>query len=258
MVWLWDGFSVDNTTLNRICVLRCVFAFGIVAVAVLRAIALHIAGSNTPTGVEPTFRGDAVSFRPCKTAKDSVALLAFLGVYAFLVFFAPNVLGHPDDDIPANPLAAPAHIVPEWCFPPFCAILRAVPDKRGGAALMSGSVLVLAPASWLGASRVRSCRVRKRFRWALVAFGISFFVLMRAYAQTAERTVVLISRVAAAVCFGFFLVAMPLARRLDRDVVETPIPRVAAGEEAEAFAADVRAGGGTATVAAASTALDGR
>ena len=227
VVWLWGGFSVDNPTLNRFYVLHWVFAFGIVGVAVLHVIALHITGSNNPTGVEPTFKGDTVSFHPYMTAKDSVALLAFLGVYVFLVFFAPNVLGHPDNYIPANPLVTPAHIMPEWYFLPFYAILRAVPDKLGGVVLMFGSVLVLALAPWLDTSRVRSCRVRRRFRWALIAFGVSFFVLMWAGAQEASGPVVLISRVATAIYFGFFLVAMPLARWLDRDVVETPIPRVA-------------------------------
>ena len=143
VTFLWGGFSVDNPTLSRFFVLHYLLPFAIVGVVALHLVALHQFGSNNPTGVDVKSENDTIPFHPYYTVKDYFGLGVFLIVFAGLVFFAPNFLGHPDNYIPANPLQTPAHIVPEWYFLPFYAILRAVPDKLMGVLLMFAAVLVL-------------------------------------------------------------------------------------------------------------------
>ena len=126
--WLWGGYSVDNPTLNRFFVLHFLMPFLIVGVVLLHLLALHTAGSNNPTGVPIKTKKDAIPFHPYFTIKDLVGFAIFFLIFGYFLFFYPNVLGHPDNYIPANPLVTPAHIVPEWYFLPFYAILRAVPD----------------------------------------------------------------------------------------------------------------------------------
>lgn len=123
---LWGGFSVDNPTLNRFFALHYLFPFLIVAVVFLHVWALHVTGSNNPLGIEPKGKQDTLPFHPYYTMKDSFGVVVFLLVFAGFVFFAPNYMGHPDNYIPANPMVTPAHIVPEWYFLPFYAILRAI------------------------------------------------------------------------------------------------------------------------------------
>jgi len=123
---LWGGFSVDNPTLNRFFALHYLMPFLIVGVVFLHVWALHVTGSNNPTGIEPKGKQDTIPFHPYYTMKDSFGLIVFLIFYVGFAFFAPNQLGHPDNYIPADPLVTPAHIVPEWYFLPFYAILRAV------------------------------------------------------------------------------------------------------------------------------------
>ncbi|MBV8398727.1 MAG: cytochrome b/b6, partial [Acetobacteraceae bacterium] len=143
VTWLWGGFSVDNPTLNRFYSLHYLLPFLIVGVAVLHLVALHRFGSGNPLGIDTKGPQDTIPFHPYYTIKDSVGLGVFLIVFAIFIFFFPNFLGHTDNYIPANPLATPAEIVPEWYFLPFYAILRSVPDKLGGVALLFGSIAVL-------------------------------------------------------------------------------------------------------------------
>lgn len=126
VTWLWGGFSVDNPTLNRFFALHYLLPFVIFAVVFLHVWALHVTGSNNPEGIEPKGKQDTVSFHPYYTIKDTFGLLVFLIFYCAFVFFAPDALGHPDNYIPANPLVTPAHIVPEWYFLPFYAMLRSI------------------------------------------------------------------------------------------------------------------------------------
>jgi ubiquinol-cytochrome c reductase cytochrome b subunit len=123
--WLLGGFAPDNAALNRFFSLHYLLPFVIAGVIILHIWALHIPGSNNPTGVDVKGPQDTVPFHPYYTAKDGFGLGVFLIVYTAVLFFAPNYLGHPDNYIPANPLSTPAHIVPEWYFWPFYAILRA-------------------------------------------------------------------------------------------------------------------------------------
>jgi ubiquinol-cytochrome c reductase cytochrome b subunit len=230
---LWGGFSVDNPTLNRFFSLHYLLPFVIVGVVFLHVVALHITGSNNPLGVEPKGPQDTLPFHPYYTAKDSFGLVIYFIVFAALVFFAPNYLGHPDNYIPADPLVTPAHIVPEWYFLPFYAILRAVPDKLGGVLLMFGSILVLFVLPWLDSSPVRSMRFRPVARIAFLLWTVCFFVLMYCGGMPAEEPYVTISRIATAYYFGYFLVILPLLGRLERPL---PLP--------ESIARAVLGGGG--------------
>ena len=126
VTWLWGGFSVDNPTLNRFYALHYLLPFAIVGMVLLHVAALHVSGSNNPLGIEPKSKKDTIPFHPYYTVKDLFGVTIFLIIYAGIVCFAPNYLGHPDNYIPANPLSTPAHIVPEWYFLPFYAILRAM------------------------------------------------------------------------------------------------------------------------------------
>jgi ubiquinol-cytochrome c reductase cytochrome b/c1 subunit len=221
VVWLWGGFSVDNPTLNRFFSLHYLLPFVIAGVVFLHVAALHITGSNNPLGVEPKGPQDTLPFHPYYTVKDSVGIIVYFMVFGFLVFFMPNYLGHPDNYIPANPLVTPPHIVPEWYFLPFYAVLRAVPDKLGGVLLMFGSIAVLFVLPWLDSSPVRSMRFRPVAKWAFHLWWVNFFVLMYCGAKPAEQPYVFISQVATAYYFAYFLVILPLLSRLERPL---PLP----------------------------------
>ncbi|WP_353213382.1 cytochrome b/b6, partial [Rhodovarius sp.] len=184
---LWGGFSVDNPTLTRFFALHYLMPFMIVGVVFLHVAALHITGSNNPLGVEPKGPQDTIPFHPYYTIKDTVGIVVYLMVFAALVFFSPNYLGHPDNYIPANPLSTPAHIVPEWYFLPYYAILRAVPDKLGGVILMFSSILVWFAVPWLDSSKVRSMNFRPVARIFFLLWCISFGVLMYCGGKPAEE-----------------------------------------------------------------------
>ncbi len=124
--WLWGGFSVDNPTLNRFFALHFLLPFVLVGVVMLHLVALHQHGSSNPTGIDAKGPQDKIPFHPYYTSKDFLGFGVFFLVFAAFVFFAPNYLGHPDNYTPANPMITPAHIVPEWYFLPFYAILRAI------------------------------------------------------------------------------------------------------------------------------------
>ena len=224
VTWLWGGFSVDNPTLNRFYALHYLMPFVLFAVVGLHVVALHVHGSTNPTGVEVQSPRDTVSFHPYFTAKDSVGLVAFLFVFAAFVFFAPNFFGEPDNYIKANPLQTPPHIVPEWYFLPFYAILRAVPDnfigawmgftlisaKLAGVIAMFGSIAVLFLLPWLDTSKVRSARFRPWYKWFFWLFLLDCLLLGYIGSQPAEGIFIWIGRGATAWYFAHFLVFFPL------------------------------------------------
>jgi ubiquinol-cytochrome c reductase cytochrome b subunit len=139
--WLWGGYSVGNATLNRFFSLHYLLPFLIVGLVLVHLTLLHVDGSTNPVGVHKN--PENVSFYPYYYVKDMLAFFAFIGVYSYLIFFNPDLLGHPDNYIPANPLVTPAHIVPEWYFLVFYAILRTVPSKLGGVILLLLAILIL-------------------------------------------------------------------------------------------------------------------
>ena len=242
---LWGGFSVDNPTLNRFFSLHYLLPFVIVGVVFLHVVALHITGSNNPLGIEPKGPQDTLPFHPYYTAKDSFGLVIYFIVFAGLVFFAPNYLGHPDNYIPADPLVTPAHIVPEWYFLPFYAILRAVPNKLGGVLLMFASIAVLFVLPWLDSSPVRSMRFRPMARIAFLLWTVAFFVLLYCGGMPAEEPYVTVSRIATAYYFAYFLVILPLLGRMERPL---PLP--------ESIARAVLGGGGQMPAGAAAKPME--
>jgi len=222
VTFLWGGFSVDNPTLNRFFSLHYLMPFLIAGVVVLHIVALHRFGSNNPIGIDAKGPQDTIPFHPYYTIKDLFGVAVFLLLLAGAVFFFPNAMGHPDNYIPANPMQTPAHIVPEWYFLPFYAILRAVPDKLGGVLLMFSAILVLFVLPWLDRSPVRSARFRPVFRIFFWLLFIDCIALGYLGGMPAEGIYVVLSRVATAWYFLHFLAILPLL-----SVFETtkPLPK---------------------------------
>ena len=219
---LWGGFSVDNPTLNRFFSLHYLFPMLIVAMVVLHLVALHTHGSNNPSGVAKKTEKDSVPFHPYYTLKDLFGLGVFLMLWAGFVFFAPNFFGEPDNYIPANPLLTPPHIVPEWYFLPFYAILRSVPDKLGGVFLMFSAVGVLFFVPWLDRSKVVSGRFRPTFKIFFLLLVVSCLVLGWAGSQAPEGMALLLSRLATFYYFYYFLLALPLLPKFEKTL---PVPQ---------------------------------
>jgi ubiquinol-cytochrome c reductase cytochrome b/c1 subunit len=209
--WLWGGYSVDNPTLTRFFTLHYLIPFLILGLVVLHIWALHVPGNNNPVGIDVKKPSkDTVPFHPYIVIKDAFALLMFMIVFAFFVFYSPNILGHADNYIEANPMVTPAHIVPEWYLLPFYAILRSVPDKLMGVVAMLSAILILAALPWLDTSKIRSAVFRplyKQFYWILV---VDVLVLGYVGAMPAEGLYLLIARVATAYYFIHFLIILPV------------------------------------------------
>jgi ubiquinol-cytochrome c reductase cytochrome b subunit len=225
--WLIGGFAVDNATLSRFFSLHFLLPFVIAAVVILKIWSLHIPGSNNPLGIDVKGPADTIPFHPYFTAKDAVGLGVYLIIFSVFVFFLPNALGHPDNYIPANPLSTPAHIVPEWYFWPFYAILRAftvdfiMPAKLWGVLGMFASILLLLFLPWLDGSPVRSNRFRplaKQFFWLLV---LDIVILGICGLKPAEEPWVRIGQLATAYYFAHFLIILPLISRIERPL---PLP----------------------------------
>ena len=168
---LWGGYSVGNPTLNRFFSLHYLLPFVIAGVVVLHVWALHVAGQNNPDGLDIKTDKDSVPFTPHATIKDMFGVSVFLLLYAWFIFYMPNYLGDADNYIPANPAQTPAHIVPEWYYLPFYAILRSIPNKLAGVIAMFSAIIVLVFLPWLDSARTRSCKYRplaKQFFWMFV------------------------------------------------------------------------------------------
>ena len=222
VTWLWGGYSVDNPTLTRFFTLHYLIPFLILGLVVLHIWALHVPGNNNPVGIDIKKPSkDTVPFHPYIVIKDGFALLMFMIVFAFFVFYTPNILGHADNYIEANPMVTPAHIVPEWYLLPFYAILRSVPDKLLGVVAMLSAILILAALPWLDTSKIRSAVFRplyRQFYWILVA---DVLILGYVGAMPAEGLYLLIARVATAYYFLHFLVILPVLGFKERTL---PVP----------------------------------
>ncbi|WP_339631310.1 cytochrome b N-terminal domain-containing protein [uncultured Sneathiella sp.] len=210
VTWLWGGFAVDNPTLNRFFSLHYLLPFVIVGIVILHIWALHTNGSNNPTGVELKDKQDSIPFHPYYTVKDLFGLAIFLIFFSAFLFYAPNYMGHPDNYIPANPLVTPAHIVPEWYFLPFYAILRAVPDKLGGVMLMFGAIAVLFALPWLDKSRIRSARFRPIYKQLFWVFVADCILLTYIGGKPAEGAFIIWGRIATVYYFVHILILLPL------------------------------------------------
>ncbi len=238
--WLLGGPAVDNATLNRFLSLHYLLPFVILGLVIVHVWAFHTTGNNNPTGVDvrraskKEAEADTLPFWPYFVIKDLFALAVVLVAFFAIVGFMPNYLGHPDNSLEANPLVTPAHIVPEWYFLPFYAILRAfdgevwvviaadfltggiVDAKFFGVLAMFGAIIVMALVPWLDTSSVRSGRYRPMFKPWFWVFVINFFVLMWAGAMPAEGIYPYIALIGSAYWFAYFLVILPLLGVLEK------------------------------------------
>ena len=212
---LWGGYSVDNPTLNRFFSLHYLLPFVLAALVGLHIWALHVPGNNNPTGVSVKSSQDTLPFHPYYTMKDAFAIVVFFMFFAFWIFFSPNYLGHAINYQEANPLVTPAHIVPEWYYLPFYAILRAIPDKLGGVIAMFGSILILFALPWLDTSKVRSGNYRPLFKGFFWIFAIVCVALGYLGSKPAEGLYVVFSRILTVYYFAHFLVILPLLGLLE-------------------------------------------
>lgn len=223
VTWLWGGFAVDNPTLNRFFALHYLLPFLLFALVFLHLVALHTSKSNNPLGIDVKGPQDTIPFTPYYTVKDLFGLGAFLIFYLAFVFFAPNFFGEPDNYIKANPMQTPPHIVPEWYFLPFYAILRAItfdilfiPAKLLGVIAMFAAVLVLLLLPWLDRSPVRSARFRPIYKQLFWLFVADCILLGVVGARPPEGVWVPLGQAATAFYFAFFLVIMPLLSYIER------------------------------------------
>jgi len=242
--WLWGGFAVGNDTLNRFFSLHYLLPFMIAGVVGLHVWALHVPGNNNPTGVNVKSKADTVPFHPYYTVKDGFAIIVFMILFAYFVFYAPNALAHSENYIPANPLATPAKIVPEWYFLPFYAMLRAVPNKLLGVLTMFGAIALLFAVPWLDTSKVRSLRYRPAMRWFFFAFILvtltlgwcgskepNDVVIRLGTAPNGDPTginVTLFSQPLAVFYYAYFLVVLPLLGLTEKtltppETISTPV-----------------------------------
>ena len=221
VTWLWGGYSVDNPTLNRFFSLHFLLPFLIVGTILLHLVALSTSGSNNPTGVEIKTKKDSIPFHPYFTIKDMLGFVVFFLVFGYFLFFYPNSLGHPDNYIPANPMVTPAHIVPEWYFLPFYAILRAVPDKLGGVLMMFGAIALLFALPFLDRSKVVSGAYRPLFKKVFYLFIINFVFLGWLGKSPAEGWYIWASRFSTFYYYAYFLVILPNLPKFEKTL---PLP----------------------------------
>jgi quinol-cytochrome oxidoreductase complex cytochrome b subunit len=224
--WLWGGFGVSDATLNRFYSLHYLLPFVIAGLVGLHIWALHVPGNNNPLGIDVKGPQDTLPFHPYYTAKDLFYLCLFCILYAAFVFYAPNMLGHPDNYVPANPLVTPPDIVPEWYFLPFYAMLRSIPQKLIGVLVLFGSMLTLVFIPWLDTSKVRSARFRPMFKlffWILavdgVALGICGSESVDANFFHTPIPALWVARFGTAYYYAFFWLIMPIV-----GLIETPKP----------------------------------
>ncbi len=221
VTWLWGGFSVDNATLNRFFALHFLLPFMILGVVILHIWSFHTTGNNNPVGINPKSGQDVVPFHPFYTVKDFFAIILFCIFFAWFAFYIPNFLGHPDNYVEANPLVTPAHIVPEWYFLPFYAILRAIPDKLGGVVAMFGAILIMFLLPWLDTSKVRSATFRPLFKQFFWIFVIDCIALGYLGAKPAEGIYVILARLCTIYYFAHFFIILPILGLLEKT---NPLP----------------------------------
>jgi ubiquinol-cytochrome c reductase cytochrome b subunit len=217
--WLWGGFSVDNATLNRFFSLHFLLPFLIAGLTILHLALLHESGSNNPLGVESYV--DKISFYPYFYVKDLLAFFGLIFIFGTFVFYFPNLMGHPDNYIPANPMVTPSHIVPEWYFLPFYAILRSIPDKLGGVVAMGAALIVLFAIPFLNTSEIRSSQFRPLFRkffWFLVA---DFLILGWIGQKPVESPFIEIGQMATIFYFCFFAIIIPILGIVEKKLIRS-------------------------------------
>jgi quinol-cytochrome oxidoreductase complex cytochrome b subunit/NADH:ubiquinone oxidoreductase subunit C len=215
--WVWGGFSVDNATLNRFFSLHYLLPFLIVGIVFLHLTLLHLDGSSNPLGVDSAV--SKIYFFPYFYVKDLFGFILLLIIISFFVFFAPNVLGHPDNYIYANPMVTPSHIVPEWYFLPFYAILRSIPHKLGGVIAMGGALVGLLFLPYLSNSEIRSSTFRPVFQFFFWFFFVDCFVLGWVGQKAVETPFVEVGQLGTLFYFWFLFFCIPFAGKFERYLI---------------------------------------
>jgi len=211
--WLWGGFSVDNATLNRFFSFHYLIPFLIAGMTIVHLSLLHQHGSNNPIGVES--KGNKIPFYPYFYVKDLLSFFILIWVFSFFVFFHPNVMGHPDNYIPADSLKTPAHIVPEWYFLPFYAILRAIPHKVGGVVMMGASLIILFFLPFIHLAKIRSGTFRLAYRGVFWVILLNFLALMWLGQKPVAPPYIGVGQVVTFVYFCLFAIGVPLSGLID-------------------------------------------
>jgi ubiquinol-cytochrome c reductase cytochrome b subunit len=208
VTWLWGGFSVDNATLTRFYSLHYLLPFLISALVLIHLLLLHQTGSNNPLGI--SFNSDGgIPIYPYYIIKDLYGVILFLLFFSVFLFFAPNFLGHPDNYIPANPMVTPPHIVPEWYFLPFYAILRSIPDKLIGVIALALAIIALFLLPILHKPEVRSMVHRPLSRYAFWGFVVSCLLLGWIGAKPVEYPFLGIGQLMSISYFAYFFAYAP-------------------------------------------------
>jgi len=221
--WLWGGFSVDNATLNRFFSLHYLLPFVIAALVLVHIAVLHNDGSGNPLGIQTP---DKIPFYPYFYVKDLFILTCFIIFFSIFVFFFPNMLGHPDNYIEANALVTPAHIVPEWYFLPFYAILRSIPDKLGGVLCMGLAIAVLFILPFINTATIYSSRFRPLFKIFYWFFIIDVILLGWLGAQVVEEPFIIIGQLATTYYFIFLIILLPFLGKIEHTLILSTMKRL--------------------------------
>jgi ubiquinol-cytochrome c reductase cytochrome b subunit len=223
--FLWGGFAVDNATLNRFFSLHYLLPFVLLGLVMLHIAVLHQEGSSNPLGLHGKDI-DKIDFYPYFYVKDLFGFMCFIVFFSYFLFFDPNLLGHPDNYIAANPMVTPAHIVPEWYFLPYYAILRSIPDKLGGVIAMGLSLVTLAVLPLVNTSNIRSSFFRPLHRYCFWIWVGNAIVLGWIGGNPVEDPYILIGQVATVVYFAYLLVVIPALGLLERVLIENKLNRL--------------------------------
>lgn len=215
--WVWGGFSVSNATLNRFFSLHYLLPFVIAALALMHLIALHEYGSSNPVGIPANI--DKIPFHPYLTIKDLVGFVVIMMLLAYLIFFAPNALGHPDNYIMANPLVTPPHIVPEWYFLFAYAILRSIPNKLLGVIALGASLLIWVTLPFTHTSIIKSSQFRPISKYIFWFFVADFLMLTWIGMCPVETPYVEIGQISTVIYFGYFMVIMPVVGLIENNLI---------------------------------------
>lgn len=221
--WIWGGFAVDNPTLNRIFSLHFILPLVIAALATIHISLLHVNGSNNPIGTDS--KADKANFYPYFYIKDLFSFLVFVFIFSIFVLLFPNYLGHPDNYIEGNPLVTPAHIVPEWYYLPYYAILRSIPNKLGGVIAMVLSIVCFFLVPFLDLSKTRSMYFKPIQRpnfW--IIFGV-FLILGWIGQKVAETPYIEVGAFMTTYYFAYFFILFPLFGEIENNLALSQLKR---------------------------------
>ena len=205
--WVWGGFSVSNSTLNRFFSLHYLFPFILIGLIIVHLVLLHTTGSNSPTGLNPN--SDKIPFHIYFTVKDAYGFILLFILIALLIFYIPNYFGDPENFINANPLVTPVHIMPEWYFLFAYAILRAIPNKLGGVVALVASILVLLIIPFIHTNKLKGLNFRplgKLFYWLFMS---NFIFLTWIGSMPVEEPFIFLGQISSIFYFTYFLLLIP-------------------------------------------------